>query len=84
MSFHYILPSNTSPNVFPHNRASSYSTPIYDILSLSGHWEMALTSATVNTCINTFHNDIITLEESHDEQKTLRHITLEPYTFQEF
>ena len=45
---------------------------------------MALTGVTVSNCINTFHNDVIALEEGHDERKTLRRITLEPHTFQEF
>ena len=82
MSFHYVLPSNTSPNVFPNNSASSFSTPIHDLISLTGKWEVALTSASFSNCINTFHNDVITLEEGMDKENVLSYITLEPHNFQ--
>ena len=82
MSFHYVLPSNTSPNVFPNNSAASFSTPIHDLISLRGKWELALTSASFSNCINTFHNDVITLEEKTDKENVLRHITLKSHIFQ--
>lgn len=82
MSFHFILPSNTSPDVFPKNNASSYSTPIHNLISLTGKWEVALTSATFSNCINTFHNDVITIEEDIDKETKISHVTLEPHNFQ--
>lgn len=82
MSFHFILPSNTSPNVFPNNSASYFSTPIHDLISLTGKWEVGLMSATFSTCINTFHNDVIALEEKIDKEVKLSYVTLEPLNFQ--
>ena len=82
MSFHFVLPSNTSPDVFPNNTACSYSTPIHNLISLGGSWEVALTSATFSTCINTFHNDVIALEERIDKEVRLSHVTLKPRNFQ--
>ena len=82
MSFHFVLPSNTSPDVFPNNSASNYSTPIYDLISMTGKWEVALTSVSFSNCINTFHNDVITLEEETDKGKVIKHVTLEPRNFQ--
>ena len=59
MSLHYILPSNTSPETFPKNHASQYSTPLDNPLILDGEWEMACLSVYHNNCINTLNNDHI-------------------------
>ena len=82
MSFHYILPSNTSPIVFPNNSPSNFSTPIHDCISLTGKWEVAVTSANFSNCINTFHNDVIILKERTDKGNVLTHVTLKPHNFQ--
>ena len=77
MSFHYILPSNACPKVFPKNSGSKYSTAIPDTISLAGRWEVALMGITCSNCVNTFHNDIITIEEKEDKRK----IKLYPQSF---
>ena len=63
MSFFHILPSNTSPNYFPQNNASNYSTPIENSYILNGDWEVALMNMTYSSCVNTFNNDQITIKE---------------------
>jgi len=63
MSFFHILPSNTSPNYFPKNNASNYSTPIENSYILNGDWEVALMNMTYSTCVNTYNNDEITVKE---------------------
>ena len=64
MDFHHVLPSNTSPNYFPNNNASEYSTPLDNPYDLPGNWEVALTDLTYSTCINTFNNDTMVVEET--------------------
>ena len=59
MSIYHILPSNTSPDTFPKNHASSYSTPISNPQVLEGHWEMGILSVTHSNCVNTFNHDWI-------------------------
>ena len=63
MDFHHVLPSNTSPNYFPNNTASQYSTPVNNPYVLNGEWEVALIDATYSSCINTFNNDKMTIKE---------------------
>jgi hypothetical protein len=63
MDFYHVLPSNVSPNYFPNNNASEYSTPIDDPHILSGEWEVGMLDLTYSTCINTFYNDKITTTE---------------------
>ena len=63
MDFHHILPSNTSPNYFPNNNASEYFTPVENPYVLTGDWEVGLIDMTYSSCINTFNNDKITIEE---------------------
>ena len=62
MSFYHILPSNTSPAYFPANNASQYSTPIENAYDVAGSWELALMNMTYSNCINTFNNDVITID----------------------
>ena len=64
MSFFHILPSNVAPDTFPSNNAASYSTPISNPYSLNGKWEVALMNMTYSGCINTFNNDVITIEKA--------------------
>ena len=64
MSFYHILPSNTSPDTFPENHASSYSTPIVNPDMLDGEWEVALLSVSHSNCINTFNHDTLTLTDT--------------------
>lgn len=68
MSFHYVLPSNTSLETFPENNASLYSTPLEQPLILTGDWEVGALSINHSNCINTFNNDIITIK---DKKKAL-------------
>ena len=60
MNLHHVLPSNTSPKVFPNNNAAVFSTPIINSYTLEGNWEVALTNFTHSNCINTFNNEVIT------------------------
>ena len=64
MDFYHVLPSNTSPETFPQNHASSYSTPIFNPYHLPGNWEVAVTDITYSNCINTFNNDYIIVKDS--------------------
>ena len=64
MDFYHILPSNTSPNYYPNNNASQYSTPLNKPYDLPGNWEVALMNLTYSTCVNTFNNDQIIVEEN--------------------
>jgi hypothetical protein len=79
MSFHLILPSNACPKLFPANSGSKYSTAIHDTISLPGRWEVALMGITCSNCVNTFHNDSITIEEKRVKQQ--RDIRLHPQIF---
>ena len=63
MDFYHLLPSNTSPTYFPNNNASEYSTPLDNPYDLTGNWEVALTDFTYSTCVNTFNNDNIFVDE---------------------
>ena len=64
MDFHHFLPSNTSPEYFPHNNASQFSTPVDDPYDLVGDWEVALMDVTFSSCIKTFNNDKMSIEEN--------------------
>jgi len=64
MSFYHILPSNTSPNYFPKNNASQYSTPVDNPYDLSGSWELALMNMTYTNCVKTFNNDTMVVKET--------------------
>ena len=61
MSFSYVLPSNTSPETYPKNHASSYTTPLNDPLILEGQWEVACLSVYHNNCIHTLNHDTLTV-----------------------
>ena len=79
MDFYHVLPSNTSSNYFPNNNASQYSTPLNNPYVLSGNWEVGLMNLTYSTCVNTFNNDRIVVEE---EKRTTKIITLPPVSFE--
>ena len=73
MSFHYVLQSNTSPNTFPNNNGSEFSTPVDNPIMLENKWEMALMSLTHSNCINTFDNEHMTLtQKTGDLQDIVR------------
>ena len=59
MSFYHVLPSNTSPQTFPNNNASSYSTPISNPHMFEGKWEVAVNNIIYNNCIKTFDEENI-------------------------
>ena len=64
MNFYHVLLSNTSPNVFPKNNASSFSTLIENPYILNGNWEVALLKAQYSNCIYTFtHGDVISVKK---------------------
>ena len=44
-SFDYVLPSNTSSKLHPHNSASDYTTVPHNPLELQGSWEVGVKSA---------------------------------------
>lgn len=75
MSFHFILPSNTSPETFPNNNASFYSTPLDKPLMLDGDWEVGVLTVDHSNCINTFNNDIITVVDKKRKLVQVRHPT---------
>ena len=72
MSFYHILPSNTSPDTFPENHASSYSTPIVNPDILDGQWEVALLSVSHSNCMNTFNHDTLTLTDTSGNLEGVR------------
>ena len=74
MNFHHVLPSNTSPETFPQNHASSYSTPIDNPHILRGQWEVGLMSMTHSNCIDTFANDEIVITEFCKDYRCLETI----------
>ena len=41
-SFDYVLPSNTSSQLFPNNSASNYTTVPHNPLELQGSWEVGV------------------------------------------
>ena len=81
MSFYHILPSNTSPGMFPSNSASSYRTPVDPPYQLDGDWEVAVTGITHSNCINPIANDEVVLLEK-DKATSPRTITLPMAYFQ--
>lgn len=64
MSFFHVLPSNVAPETFAKNNASYYSTPIPNEYQLKGKWEVAVLNMTHSGCVNTFHNDHMTVEKA--------------------
>ena len=75
MSFYHILPSNTSPDTFPQNHASSYSTPVNNPNTLEGDWEVALLSVSHSNCINTFNRDLLTITHNNGKLSDIRRPT---------
>ena len=75
MSFYHVLPSNTSPDTFPKNTASFYSTPIENPYILHGEWEVALMSMTHSNCIDTFNDDRMFIIEPSTSTEALKNIT---------
>ena len=71
MSFFHILPSNVAPDTFPKNHAAAYSTPIPNNYYLNGKWEVALMHMTYSGCINTFQDDVMSVEKAIDVKKKL-------------
>ena len=69
MSFYHILPSNTSPQYFPNNNASQFSTPIESSYHFMGKWEVAITDMTYSSCIKSFNDDIIIVKEKRSNEK---------------
>ena len=63
MDFYHVLPSNSSLDHFPNNKASQFSTPLDIQYELPGEWEMALMNLTYSSCVNTFNNDTIILDQ---------------------
>ena len=61
MDFYHVLPSNTSPDYYPNNNASQYSTPLNNPYVLNGNWEVGVIDVTFPTCVKTFNNDEMTL-----------------------
>ena len=74
MSFYHVLPSNTSPDTFPKNNASLYSTPIENPYILNGQWEVALMSITHSNCIDTFNNDVMHITQNNADEETLNRL----------
>ena len=72
MSFYHVLPSNSSSEFFPNNHASEFSTPIIKPYSLKGEWNVALMNISYNSCIYTFDNDIITVNEKCSLERRLK------------
>ena len=63
MDFYHVLPSNASPDYFPNNTASNFSTPLSLPYEFNGEWEVGLINLTYSTCVNTFNNDKIIVKE---------------------
>lgn len=80
MDFYHVLPSNTSPDYFPNNTATEYSTPLDIPYDLTGNWELGLMNLTYSTCINTFNNDKIIIRENQSEME--KTITIPPCSFE--
>ena len=71
MSFYHILPSNVAESSFPNNNASAYSTPLSNPYVLKGKWEVTLMNMTYSGCVNTFHNDKITVYKRYTTNEHL-------------
>ena len=72
MSFYHILPSNTSPDTFPQNHASSYSTPVNHSNIMEGDWEVAILSVSHSNCVNTFNDDAMTVTDTSGDLSRIR------------
>ena len=66
MSFYHVLPSNVAPNIFPNNHASAFSIPLDNPYTLSGQWEVAMMNMSYTGCVNTFYNDVLTINRKTD------------------
>ena len=77
MDFYHVLPSNTSPDYFPHNNASQYSTPLSNPYVMNGNWEVGLMGLTYSTRVNTFMNDEMIIKE-HNEVAKVVHDSKQP------
>ena len=71
MEFYHILPSNTSPDFFPNNKAEEYSTQIDKPYELEGKWEAGLLDIVHSNCVNTFNNDKIYLTSGKSTKEVL-------------
>lgn len=61
MSFYHVLASNVSPEVFPNNHASMFSTPLEHPYDMKGKYEVSLMNMTYAGCVNTFNKDVLTI-----------------------
>ena len=61
MSFYHVLANNVSPDVFPNNHASKFSTPLEQPYNMKRRYEVALMNVTYGGCVNTFDNDVLTV-----------------------
>ena len=74
MDFYHVLPSNTSPDYFPHNNASQYSTPLSNPYVMNGNWEVGLMRLTYSTRVM---NDELIIKE-HNEVEKVVHDSKQP------
>ena len=81
MSVYHVLPSNTSPETFPKNHASFYSTPLNNPLILDGEWEVACLSICHNNCINSLNNDTLHIIDQKGDLTHIRKPTCMAMTF---
>ena len=72
MDFYHILPSNGAPQTYPSNHASMFSTPLDEPYILQENWEVALMNVTHSNCIDTFHDEKITIEERYTGYEDLK------------
>ncbi|MEL7307291.1 MAG: hypothetical protein AAGK05_05060 [Pseudomonadota bacterium] len=79
MSFYHVLSSSVNVDAFPQNHASKFSTPIHNPYDLEGNWEVALINFTHSNCLNTFANEMLTVEEKNLSNDQLQRIN-RPYT----
>ena len=75
MSFHCVLPSNSSTVTYPHNCASQYTTPVANSNRLEREWEVALMRATCANDIYSFNNDVMLVEEKIDSNTIWKEVT---------
>ncbi|MEL7306367.1 MAG: hypothetical protein AAGK05_00085 [Pseudomonadota bacterium] len=64
MSFYHVLASNVSPQTFPNNHASKFSTPLDHPYEMKGKHEVSIMNMTYTGCVNTFNNDEIRVEKA--------------------
>lgn len=71
MSFYHVLASNVSPQTFPNNHASKFSTPLEHPYDMKGKYEVSIMNMTYAGCVNTFHNDEIVVEKTFSLKEIL-------------